>query len=240
MLTPMDIHNKEFKRSFRGYNEDEIDEFLDQVVNDYEKLYRENDRLKEEVERIQKNIEQYQRLEKNLQDTLLVAQKTAEEVVATAKKNAEELRETTAGECRTLKENTLAECQNMRRQTEIDTKRQLDQAAGRVRAIVAEYDHIAREKNKFLKKLRVTLESELAIVSQALEELPNPEQEELPRMQTPEKSVGAPAEKTEEKTADRTERAEKTTEVAMMDTVPMEKVPADVAKDKAAEGEKDG
>ena len=36
----MDIHNKEFKRSFRGYNEDEIDEFLDQVVNDYERLYR--------------------------------------------------------------------------------------------------------------------------------------------------------------------------------------------------------
>ena len=42
MLTPLDIHNKEFKRSFRGYNEDEIDDFLDQVVNDYEKLFREN------------------------------------------------------------------------------------------------------------------------------------------------------------------------------------------------------
>ena len=46
MLTPLDIHNKEFKRSFRGYNEDEIDDFLDQVVNDYEKLFRENDNLK--------------------------------------------------------------------------------------------------------------------------------------------------------------------------------------------------
>ena len=55
----MDIHNKEFKRSFRGYNEDEIDEFLDQVVNDYEKLYRENDKLKEEVKRNKKDIEQY-------------------------------------------------------------------------------------------------------------------------------------------------------------------------------------
>ncbi len=46
----MDIHNKEFKRSFRGYNEDEIDEFLDQVVNDYERLYRENDQLKKDLE----------------------------------------------------------------------------------------------------------------------------------------------------------------------------------------------
>ena len=77
MLTPMDIHNKDFKRSFRGYNEDEIDDFLDQVVNDYEKLFRENDRLKEELERAHKDNEQYKQLEKNLKDTLLVAQKTA-------------------------------------------------------------------------------------------------------------------------------------------------------------------
>ena len=50
MLTPVDIHNKEFKRSFRGYNEEEIDDFLDQVTNDYEMLYRENNQLKKELE----------------------------------------------------------------------------------------------------------------------------------------------------------------------------------------------
>ena len=79
MLTPLDIHNKEFKRSFRGYDEDEIDDFLDQVVNDYEKLFRENEKLKEELARAQQDNAQYQKLEKNLKDTLLVAQKTAEE-----------------------------------------------------------------------------------------------------------------------------------------------------------------
>ena len=68
MLTPMDIHNKDFKRSFRGYNEDEIDDFLDKVVNDYEKLFRENDRLKEELARAKKDNEQYQQLEQNLKD----------------------------------------------------------------------------------------------------------------------------------------------------------------------------
>ena len=62
MLTPMDIHNKDFKRSFRGYNEEEIDDFLDKVVNDYEKLFRENDRLKEELARAKKDNEQYQHL----------------------------------------------------------------------------------------------------------------------------------------------------------------------------------
>ena len=76
MLTPLDIHNKEFKRSFRGYNEDEIDDFLDQVVNDYEKLFRENDNLKEELSRMKKDNAQYQKLENNLKETLLIAQKT--------------------------------------------------------------------------------------------------------------------------------------------------------------------
>lgn len=112
MLTPLDIHNKEFKRSFRGYNEDEIDDFLDQVVNDYEKLFRENDNLKEELSRMKKDNAQYQKLENNLKETLLIAQKTANEVTDTAKQHAENLRESTA-----------KECQNMRRDAEISRAR---------------------------------------------------------------------------------------------------------------------
>ncbi|SFT87749.1 cell division initiation protein [Selenomonas sp. GACV-9] len=164
MLTPMDIHNKDFKRSFRGYNEDEIDDFLDQVVNDYEKLFRENDRLKEELERAHKDNEQYQQLEKNLKDTLVVAQKTAEEVTSNARANAEEMRE-----------NTAKECQNMRQEAEMQARKQLDDAAAKVRSIVAEYDRLVREKNQFLRKVKVTMESELAVINETLRVLPDPE-----------------------------------------------------------------
>ena len=80
LLTPIDIQNKQFKRGFRGYNEDDVNDFLDQIINDYEKLTRENTHLKHELERVKKDNEQYQQLEKNLKDTLLVAQRTAEEV----------------------------------------------------------------------------------------------------------------------------------------------------------------
>ena len=73
----MDIHNKEFKRSFRGYNEDEIDEFLDQVVNDYERLYRENDQLKKDLELSKKANADYVNREQTIKDTLVMAQKTA-------------------------------------------------------------------------------------------------------------------------------------------------------------------
>ena len=84
MLTPVDIHNKEFTTSFRGFNKEDVDDFLDQVVNDYETLYRENRQLKKEIELNKKQLDQYHQLEKNLQDTLLVAQRTADEVVTTA------------------------------------------------------------------------------------------------------------------------------------------------------------
>ena len=45
-LTAIDINNKEFKRGLRGYSVEEVDEFLDQVVENYEELYKENSRLK--------------------------------------------------------------------------------------------------------------------------------------------------------------------------------------------------
>lgn len=40
-LTPLDIHNKEFSKGFRGYNEDEVNEFLDQIMKDLEILMKE-------------------------------------------------------------------------------------------------------------------------------------------------------------------------------------------------------
>ena len=166
MLTPMDIHNKEFKRSFRGYNEDEIDEFLDQVVNDYEKLFRDNDKLKEEVARLQKDAESYKEREKSINDTLLLAQKTAQEVTDNARQTAAD-----------MKENAAKECENMRNEASVEAKKQIEEAANKVRAIVAEYDRLVRDKNKFLRKVKLTMESELAVLNQTLIELPDPEVE---------------------------------------------------------------
>lgn len=46
VVTPFDIHRKEFRRVFRGYDEQEVDEFLDRLANTLEKLYRENEELR--------------------------------------------------------------------------------------------------------------------------------------------------------------------------------------------------
>ena len=88
-LTPLDIHNKEFGRAFRGYKEDEVDEFLDEVVKELEGYIKENIRLRDEVEKNQANVDQYRKMENTLNSTLIVAQETAEEVKASARKEAE-------------------------------------------------------------------------------------------------------------------------------------------------------
>ncbi len=88
-LTPLDIYNKEFKHGFRGYQEDEVNEFLDEVVRDYEAILNENAQLKEQLSGVADRIEQYKKLEETLKSALVVAQTTAEDVKVAARKEAE-------------------------------------------------------------------------------------------------------------------------------------------------------
>lgn len=88
-LTPLDIHHKEFRRAIRGYNEEDVDVFLDEVAEEFERLFKENIELKEQVEQVHGKIQQYEGIEDTLQKTLLIAQKSADEVKARAVKEAE-------------------------------------------------------------------------------------------------------------------------------------------------------
>ena len=173
MLTPMDIHNKEFKRSFRGYNEDEIDDFLDQVVNDYERLYRENERLKNEVAQQKESLAQYQKLEKNLKDTLLVAQKTAEEVTTNARENAEQQLANAAKECQNMRRETELSAEKVKAETDAKIKEKIASATDQLHAIISEYDRLSHEKGKFLQRMQRMLEDELDTVKGNIEHLPH-------------------------------------------------------------------
>lgn len=165
MLTPMEIHDHQFKKSFRGYNENEVDDFLDKVVVDFEKLMRENERLKNQLNANENELDHYRKLEKTMNDTLLVAQRTADEVISSARKNADD-----------MKEQTARECQQILDQTQFEAKQQLDDANAKRDAILAEYAKLVSEKHSFLLKLRTTLESELGLAVQMLSAVPKVEE----------------------------------------------------------------
>lgn len=89
-LTPLDIHNKEFPRkAFSGYDPDAVDEFLDQVIREFEQLIKENSQLRQRLEQLEERMEKYQLLEETFQKTLVTAQTAAEELKANAKREAE-------------------------------------------------------------------------------------------------------------------------------------------------------
>src|SRR5690625_2493630 len=87
-LTPLDIHNKTFTRSFRGYDEDEVNEFLDQVIKDYELSIREARDLKEKVDKLEERVGHFTNIEETLNRSIVVAQETAEEVTTNARKES--------------------------------------------------------------------------------------------------------------------------------------------------------
>lgn len=92
MITPLDIENKKFsKQMVNGYNVDEVDDFLDEITVDYEKLYKENKELKDNTEELHNDVGQYKNIETTLQNTLIIAQKTADEVQNVAKQQAEQI-----------------------------------------------------------------------------------------------------------------------------------------------------
>jgi len=92
MITPLDIENKKFsKQMVNGYNVNEVDEFLDELTTEYEKLYKENASLKSSAEELNNDVGQYKNIEATLQNTLVIAQKTADEIQTVAKGQAEQI-----------------------------------------------------------------------------------------------------------------------------------------------------
>ncbi len=92
MLTPLEIENKKFaKQMVNGYSVDEVDEFLDILTADYEKMYKENTESRDKIENLTKDLEHYKNIESTLQSTLLMAQSTAEEVKNIARQQADQI-----------------------------------------------------------------------------------------------------------------------------------------------------
>lgn len=88
-LTPLDIQNKEFRRGFRGYQEQDVDEFLDEVVRDFEAIIKDNASLKDRLVRAEERLGSYLNMEEFLKRALISAEQAAADLRATAQKEAE-------------------------------------------------------------------------------------------------------------------------------------------------------
>ena len=92
LLTALDITNKDFGRSFRGYDMEQVDEYLETVASTVATLTREKADLKRELRQAKESLERYEQDKTKLQDTLLMAQKTAAQYIEDSKQRAIEMR----------------------------------------------------------------------------------------------------------------------------------------------------
>lgn len=89
MLTPLDIESKEFSSSLLGYKKSDVKQFMKELLVGYERLYKENIEMKDKLNMLNEGIQYYKTIETTLQNTLLLAEKTAEEVRSSARVKSE-------------------------------------------------------------------------------------------------------------------------------------------------------
>ncbi|MEW5785900.1 MAG: DivIVA domain-containing protein [Bacillota bacterium] len=139
-LTPMDIHNKEFERSFRGYAVEEVNEFLDRIAKDLEQLIRENIELKEQIGQLNDKLKGYQKLEETMHNAIVVAQETAEDV----------------------KQNANREADLIRREADREAQRIVEDARYRSSKVLAEHEELFKQAQVFKMRFRSFIEAQLS------------------------------------------------------------------------------
>ena len=88
-IRPIDVRRKEFKSGFRGYDANQVDDFLDEVADEFERSYAENRRLSEELTALKGRLEQFEELEGAIREALVHAQQVARDLRRNANKEAE-------------------------------------------------------------------------------------------------------------------------------------------------------
>lgn len=88
-LTPLDIQNKDFSTKMRGYNQDDVDDFLDQVTRDYEDALQKNRELEKSLKHAEEKLQYFNELKDALNQSIIVAQDTADKVKSSANKESE-------------------------------------------------------------------------------------------------------------------------------------------------------
>lgn len=159
MITPLDIENKRFsKQVVNGYNVEDVDDFLDELVEDYGKNYKDLAEANEKIEKLTNDLEKYRNIEATLKNTLVVAQSTADEVKSVAKQQAEQIindakqqAEEILKQAKESSERRLAEIEQQiaikeRRMEEV--KKQFDVYKAKMESLLISQEELIKEINK--------------------------------------------------------------------------------------------
>lgn len=153
VLSPLDIHNKEFGTKMRGYNVDEVNDFLDQVIKDYQITLNHNKELEEQLDAANGKLKYFNDLKDSLNQSILVAQEAADKVKANSQKESEII----IREAQKQSSDIVSEATNKGNQI-------MDEASKRAKKLAVETDDLKKSTRVFRQRLQVMLESQLEVV----------------------------------------------------------------------------
>ena len=148
MITPLDIENKKFsKQMMNGYSVEEVDDFLDDLTADYTKNYKEATELRTKVEELTQSLEHYKSIEATLQNTLVMAQKTADDIKNVAKQQADQIVNEAKGNAQRQVDDLDSEIIAKKRELE-DVKKQFDIYKAKMESLLISQLELIKDINK--------------------------------------------------------------------------------------------
>jgi cell division initiation protein len=147
-IRPIDIRRKEFKSGFRGYDANQVDDFLDAVADEFERNYTENQRMREEVSSLRDRLQQFEDLEGSIRAALVHAEQASNDLRRAATSEAEDLRQSAQREA----DFTIKEAQTRSHQMLADS-------SSRVERVQDSYEALQEAKKSFTNDFRHLLKT---------------------------------------------------------------------------------
>lgn len=152
-LSPLDIHNKEFNVKLRGYDQDQVNDFLDKIIKDYEITLKENENLTEEVKTSNEKLEYFNDLKDSLNQSIIVAQEAADRVKVNAKRESE-----------IINKESQKQGHDIIDEANEKAKHIIDMASEKAKKLAVETDDLKKQARIFRQRLKVMMESQLEVV----------------------------------------------------------------------------
>jgi cell division initiation protein len=147
-IRPIDIRRKEFKNGFRGYEANQVDDFLDAVADEFERNYTENQMLREEVSSLRDRLQQFEDLEGSIRAALVHAEQASSDLRRAATQEAEGLKQSAQREA----DFTIREAQSRSHQMLADS-------SSRIERVQDSYDALQEAKRSFANDFRHLLKT---------------------------------------------------------------------------------
>lgn len=171
-LTPLDIQNKTFPTKMRGYNQDEVDDFLDLVVRDYEEVTQRNRELEKAVKHSEEKLEYFNELKDALNQSIIVAQDTADKVKNSASKESEVIVTSAQNKADELVATAEKRAHQLTTDAEEKARKILTDATEKAKQLATETEDLKKKTRVFHQRISLMLESQL-------EQVKSPEWDEI-------------------------------------------------------------